>query len=487
MILTVDFGTSVTKVAIWEPDGLVALGRAALLTGRPHVGWAEQDPGAWWTSMVVACAEARAQAPSAFGAVEAIGCSAARQTFVPVTSSGESLGAGLLWSDRRAAGHAEALATKLGGDATVRELTGVTLDSGSVPAKVAWLAEHDSARLLASDWLLSPRDLVVWRLTGQLATDPTLASRTGFYDLEGRLVEELAGPALNRLPPVVPSDAAVGGLRAIPAAELGLAPGIPVIIGAGDRACEVLGSGASGDRPMVSWGTTANVSVPLAERPRPLPAGAVLTRGAQRGWLLEAGLSAAGSFLDWLARVTAIDAEALTGLAASSPIGARGVVAVPWLDGARAPWWRDDARAAFVGLGSAHGTADLARAVVESVAWEVDRCLRLLTGEADGRPGALGMTLGGVGSSIPLWVNILTAVTGVPAEHRRSGEAASAGAALVTAGALGQEVDLDTMDPLLPPVEPPRDEVERYRSLRSGIERLAGELVELHAVPIPES
>jgi sugar (pentulose or hexulose) kinase len=78
-------------------------------------------------------------------------------------------------------------------------------------------------------------------------------------------------------------------------------------------------------------------------------------------------------------------------------------------------------------------------------------------------------------------------VTGVPAEHRRSGEAASAGAALVTAGSLGQVVDLETMDPLLPPVEPSRADVETYGALRPGIERLAAELVELPAVPRPHA
>ena len=54
---------------------------------------------------------------------------------------------------------------------------------------------------------------------------------------------------------------------------------------------------------MVSWGTTANVSVPVHERPVPSPAGAVVTRGASEGWLLEGGLSAAGSFLAWLGRL----------------------------------------------------------------------------------------------------------------------------------------------------------------------------------------
>jgi xylulokinase len=467
VILTVDFGTSVTKVALWGDDGLVALTRADLATARPQLGWAEQDPVGWWTSVVVACAEARAADAGAFGSVDVVSFSAARQTFVPLTAAAEPLGTGLLWSDRRAVAEAAALTAALGGDEAVLRRTGVPLDGGAVAAKIAWIADHQPGRMAACDWLLSPRDLVVWRLTGEVATDVTLASRTGLYDAEGRVVEELAGAAAGKLPPVLPPDQVVGWLRAVPAAELGLRPGVPVVIGAGDRQCEVLGAGASLERPMVSWGTTANVSVPVGSRPDPAPAGTVVSRGVGGNWLLEGGLSAAGSFLSWLGRVVGRDP------------GARGVTAVPWLDGARAPWWRDDARAGFVGLASVHDVGDLARAVVESVAWEVVRCLVAVTsGRPGGRPAA-GLTLGGAGTGVPLWVEVLTSVAGLPATRRRSGEAASAGAALLAAAALGMELSLDRMDPVVAEILPDPDAVARYRALQPAAERVAGVLLDL--------
>ena len=90
MILTVDFGTSVTKVGLWDENGLAAMARSELTTTHPQVGWAEQEPLRWWTSLVIACAEARAQAPRAFGDVEVVVCSGARQTFVPVTAAGRT-------------------------------------------------------------------------------------------------------------------------------------------------------------------------------------------------------------------------------------------------------------------------------------------------------------------------------------------------------------------------------------------------------------
>src|SRR5271163_4917268 len=421
MILTIDFGTSVTKVGLWGDEGLVALARSELTTNFPQVGWTEQDPLRWWTTLVIACAEARAQAPRAFGEVDVVSCSGARQTFVPVSAQGDPIGKGILWSDHRAAAEARLLAERMGGDDINRARTGIPLDAGAVAAKLAWLAEHQPERIDSAHVILSPRDFIVYRMTDQLVTDATFASRSGLYDFDGNAVRELAGPALGKLPSVVPPDTVVGQLKPVPGAELGLRPGIPVVIGAGDRQCEVLGSGASEDHPMVSWGTTGNVSVPVHERPVPSPAGAVVTRAADGGWLLEGGLSAAGSFLAWLARLLDRSTEELGRLAAESGPGARGVVAVPWLDGARAPWWRDDARAGFMGLGAA---------------------------------------LGGAGSGLPVWVEVLTSVLGLPALRHRSGEAASAGAALLAGKALGMGLTLDQIDPVAAVIEPTPSAVE---------------------------
>ena len=146
-----------------------------------------------------------------------------------------------------------------------------------------------------------------------------------------------------------------------------------------------------------------------------------MTRAADGGWLLEGGLSAAGSFLGWLGRLLSSTPDELARLAGESPPGARGVVAVPWLDGA-GPVVRDDARAGFVGLGAAHGASDLARAVMEAVAWDVMRVMEVVTVGRLGGSTAAGVTLGGAGSGLPVWVEVLTSVPGVPTTRHRSGE-----------------------------------------------------------------
>ncbi len=480
MILTIDLGTTHTKVGLWDVDGLRGHGRGAVAVSHPGPGRSEQDPEDWWTSLLAAASEALDSHGGARGrrsGVEAIGFAAARQTFVPVSADGSPLGAALVWSDARAGAEARALAVALGGAEPAHQLTGTVLDARSVAAKVAWLSSHEPGRLEAARWILSPRDLLVRRLTGSVLTDATLASASGLYSPSGHPVAELAGRAAALLPPVVPSDAVAGQLLPAAAEALGLPAGIPVVVGAGDRPCEVLGSGASRVRPMVSWGTTANVSLPVADRPGVVPRGLNVTRGALGGWILEAGLAAAGSLLEWLATLTGRSPGELADLAAASPPGARGLWMTPWMGGARAPWWRDDARAAVVGLTPAHHAGDLARAAIEGVAWDVRRSLELLGG--DGGPSPAHEIVLAAGGDLHPWVEVLTGITGRSGLRRHSGLAALAGAAVITWRAVGLEVSVDDVDPVVEQVRPEPEVAAVYAGLAADADRTARSLVEL--------
>jgi xylulokinase len=464
MLLTVDLGTSATKAVLWDRDGPVAMGRAELPTFHPEPGWAEQDADDWWSSMLDACAQVRAQDEKHFLELTAIGFSTARETFVPVRADGHVLGRALLWSDRRAGAEAARLVASAGGVDALRERTGIVIDAGSAVAKVAWLRAHQPERLRSARWLLGPRDLVFWRLTGKVATDTTFAGRSGFYDHHGALAPETAAGFEELLPPVHAStlSAPLAGEQA------GLPARTTVVLGAGDRACEVLGAGASPDTPMASWGTTANVSLPTAMLPNPLPPGLIASPGAIGGHLLEAGLSASGAALAWLQRLTGLDPLALVDAAAAAEAGARGVIALPWLNGARAPWWRPGARAAFLNITPAHGPGDLARALYEAVAYDVARSL-------EGLPSAEGGNLAATGGGVagPLWVQLLAAVTGRPIVLRRSGEAASVGACLLTGLAVGAPHELDRINPVVATTRPDASLAKRYRDLRPLVDRVA--------------
>ncbi len=469
-VLTLDLGTSATKAALWDDDGFVAIARSEIDTTHSRAGWAEQDPRDWWGSVVDACAQLRDDAPDAYQQVEAIGFSAARETFALFGRDLEPLGPGILWSDQR--GGMGVL--HFGDPDDFRARTGVVLNAACCAAKVAWLVDHEPDLVKSARWLLAPRDFVAARLTGQVLTDETLASRTGLYGLDGTV--GVADEIGSLLPPVVTAttvvalDGSANGL-----ADLGLGSGTTVVLGGGDRACEVVGTGAGDETPMVSWGTTTNVSIPHPGPIGMLPMVAAVSRGARRGYVVEAGLSASGAALDWLERLTGRPTEVLLTEAAASPPGANGVIALPWLHGARAPWWQPDAHAAFAGLTSAHGPGELTRAVIESVAYDVSRCLELIA------RGATALVIAGGGAKGMLWREVLAATTQLPLVRREIDDAASVGARVVVGDAVGAPVDLDTLNPIIARVEPDPELVDRYEEARQSSDAWARAVLDLTA------
>lgn len=461
--LTLDLGTSATKAALWDGPRLTALTRAPIETSHPASGRAEQAPEEWWTSVVDACAGLLVVEPDRYGAIEAVGFAAARETFALFDGALAPLGPGILWSDRRAAD----TVADLGDADAFRARTGVVRTAGCCAAKLRWVQAHEPAAWRAARWVLAPRDLVFARITDDVLTDETLASRTGCYDLDGGLVNPEDS---ERFPTVMPSTTAVPASTG--GAELGLRAGIPVVIGAGDRACEVIGVGASSHSPMVSWGTTANLSVPAHGPVAELPMVAQVSRGALGGFVVEAGLSAAGAALGWLASLTGLDSDELLARAADVRPGADGVVALPWLAGARAPWWRSDTHAAFLGLTEAHGPAELTRAIVEGVAYDVARCLDLVA------PDAQELALAGVGATDALWRGLAGGVTGLPVVRRIVDDAASVGARLLVASALDNVLALDDVNPVFERAEPDNQLVRAYSELRDTADALASAVIQ---------
>jgi xylulokinase len=461
-VLTFDFGTSAIKVGLWSGATLVALTRAPVETRHPAPGYAEQDPEAWWRATVDAAAAVRRAAPDDYARIRIVAASTARETFACVDDQLRPLGPGILWSDSRARDEV----ALLGDPASFRARTGVQPTAGCCAAKIAWLRAHQPERFREAAWLLGPRDLVFARLTGRVETDPTVASRTGLYDLEGTYLGDDA--VADRLPAVVSStDArllAQPALVDLPADVVGL-------LGAGDRACEALGVAAAPVVPMLSFGTTANISVPHPGPASGLPPIAQVSRSVD-GYLVEAGLSAAGAALEWLGSLTGRTRDDLLAGAADVAPGADGLLAFPWLHGARAPWWHPDARAVVAGATSAHGPAELTRAVLEGIALDAARSVELVA------PSATAVALAGAGARDATWVRIVAALTGRSVVRRRLDDAASAGARLLAAHAVADDIPVDALNPIADVAAPDPSLVEAYGPVRAASDALAARLLD---------
>ncbi|HWW44967.1 MAG TPA: FGGY-family carbohydrate kinase, partial [Acidimicrobiia bacterium] len=186
------------------------------------------------------------------------------------------------------------------------------------------------------------------------------------------------------------------------------------------------------------------------------------------------GLSAAGAALEWVASLTGRSRDDLLAGAADVAPGAGGLFAFPWLQGARAPWWHPDARAVVAGVTSAHGPAQLARAVLEGIALDAARSVELVA------PSATGVALAGAGARDPTWVAIVAALTGRPVARRRLDDAASAGARLLAAtpDASADDITADTVNPIVEVAAPDLSLVEAYRPVRAASDVLAARLLD---------
>jgi len=444
LVLTFDLGTTACKASLFALDGprageVAAQASVEYPTHYPAPGWAEQDAASWWDAAV---AGARHLPEDLRRRVAAVGLSSHRGGVVPVDGAGRPLARCLVWMDRRSTGELEALVAALGRD-RIHATTGLVPDGEFTASKIAWLRRHAPDVVRAARWYLQPRDYLYFRLTGEPATDYTLASRTMLFDIHRRAwwpdACAAAGVGPESFPPLYRSAEAPFGVTPAAAAELGIPLQARGALGAGDRPCEVLGAGVAAGRLMMSTGTTTNVSAPASGVPDRLDRRVMCSLHCVDGAvLLEQGLSAAGSILRWLRdRLLGgtLDYARLDGLAAGVPLGSDGLVFLPFMMGARATRWEPRARGVWFGLTEAHGLDALTRSVMEGVACEVRACLDLLEGM---RVRVDEVVAVGGGASSRLWNDIFAAVLARPVRVPRQTDAASLGAALLAGCAVGR-------------------------------------------------
>jgi len=477
---------------LYTPSGeLRAQARVAYETRYPAPGWAEQDAEAWWTAAI---AGARKLPADLRRACTAIGLSSHRGGVVPVDARGQPLAPCIIWMDRRSVAETDALVGTFGRE-RIHHITGLVPDTEPSASKLLWLRTHAPDVFRAARRYLQPRDYLYARLTGFPATDRTLASRTMLFDIgRGTWWKDgcaFVGVAPDVFPPLFPSSAAPHRTTPETGKALGLPAEIPVAVGAGDRPCEVLGSGAGEGWVMVSTGTTTNVSMPVRARPGATDAHVICSAHAVDGMMvLEQDMAASGAALAWV-RDRLLGGRhsfaRLDVLAAGVPPGAEGLQFLPFMMGARATRWNPDARGAWFGLRGAHGTGALVRSVLEGVAFELRACLDVLAGMDVRVEGILAV---GGGARSDLWNQIFADVTGREVRVPRQTDAPSLGAMLLAAKAVGDAPDVEAAARAANPVArvftPDPAAARTYRTLYTRYNELYDSLRPVFAVsPAP--
>ncbi len=391
-ILSIDQGTTNTKaVLVSETGEIVARAVRSLAVRYPRPAWVEQDARALWASVREAVDACLAQQPDVD--LAAVAVSNQRESVVAwERSTGEPVGPCVTWQCRRSAPICDHLAEAGRADA-IHQRTGLQLDPGFSAGKARWLLEHtedgvkrakDSALCIGTvdSWVL-------WNLTGGAAhqCDTTNASRTQLMNLQtlrwDPALTSWFGVPVEALPTIHPSSHRFGETVAVGA----LPDGVPVAALIGDSHGALYGhAGFQPGAIKATYGTGTSLMMPMPEptlSTRGISTTVAWSRGDATTYALEGNISVSGAAVTWLGNLLGLDdpgpqAEAL----ASEVPDTDGVYLVPAFVGLGAPHWAPEARGTLTGITGGTGPAHLARATLESIAYQIRDVFDAMQAEA---------------------------------------------------------------------------------------------------------
>jgi glycerol kinase len=454
VVIALDAGTTGVRAMAVGADGIpVGAHYREFPQYFPRPGWVEHDPEEIWSAVAATLADLLATVNQP---VAAIGITNQRETVVLWDRrTGTVQHRAIVWQDRRGAPQCEALEAA-GHLDLVRSRTGLVLDPYFSATKLAWLLTEggvetgpDLAFGTVDSWLL-------WRLTGGTvhATDATNASRTLLFDIR-RLawdpdLADLFGVPMSVLPEVGPSSGRLGATAAgvVP----GLPAGVPISGVAGDQQAALFGQACF--HPGMTKNTYGTGSFVLmnvgADCPDPVP-GLLTTvawsleRPAQVAYALEGAIFVTGAAVQWLRDELGIigSSPEIGELAASVP-DTGGAYLVPALTGLGSPWWDPHARGTFVGVTRGVGRPQLARAVVEAMAFQTRDVVDAMQA-ASGHPLA-ELRVDGGASVMDLLLRFQADLLGVRVVRAAVGETTALGAALLAGLAEGVWGSLDDIE-----------------------------------------
>jgi len=485
LLLGIDIGTSSAKAVLFDSDAAAVLATAGCEYPiyRPAPDRAEQDPDDWWRAVVETVRRVTAQAGR--NDVAGIGFSGQMHGVILLGPDGAPIHPAIIWADQRSASTCAAVVETVGAEQYLAT-TGTLPAAGFQGPTLLWLKRHLPQVLDRTRAVILPKDDVRRRMTGEIATDVSDAAGTGLFDVSRRAwAQEIirrAGLPEAIFPRVLGSAEMAGRLTAPAAAELGLPAGIPVAAGCADQPAQATANGLSAPgRASVTTGSGGQVLVPLRPADGRVPTDGrlhVFNHAAPDTWYVLGAILSAGLSLRWLRGITGLEGRAdayptFSAEAAQVPLGADGLIFLPYLTGERTPHMDPLARGAFVGLGAHHTRGHLARAVMEGVAFALRQALELslkLSG-----PVQTVIAAGG-GAESDVWRQIQADVFGLPLRKSLLVEQAGVGAALLGGVAAGVYADLDDACARTarygPPTEPDPARHARYDELYARFQDL---------------
>ena len=381
-LLALDQGTSSSRSLVFSEHGdIIASAQQELSQIYPQPGWVEHDPQEIWRSQLATARQAIAQAGIASTDIAGVGITNQRETtLLWRRDNGQALHNAIVWQDRRTEPACKRL-REAGHAPLVQQKTGLLIDAYFSATKLQWLLDHvPGARAMAErgelafgtvdSWLL-------WQLSGGAvhATDVSNASRTMLFNIHTNDWDTELLELFNIPPRVLPRVQPSAGLFAHTQTEW-LGAALPVSGMAGDQQSALFGQGCfSAGQVKNTYGTGCFMLMHTGVECQTSHHGLITTSAAQTnatpGYALEGSVFIGGAVVQWLRDgLRAFDQSADVQAMAESVPDAGGVVLVPAFTGLGAPYWQADARGTMTGLSRGTTMAHIARAALESIAFQ---------------------------------------------------------------------------------------------------------------------
>ena len=434
LYLGLDIGTTSLKAAVFDGEG----NRRGLrcfdytVNTDPVTGYIELDAEIY----IEMCKRAIDELEAECGKITALSVDTQGETLILADANGRALCPAVVWLDNRAVEEADAIKEKFG-NKLVYEVTGQPEITAGWPAsKLLWFKNRRPEIFAKTSMIFMLEDWVLYRLTGEFVTEPTIQSSTIYYDIvRGCWWPEMLdfiGVRECQLPAMKKSAAVVGKYR-----------DIPVVSGALDQIAGMIGVGVTdGDSISEMTGTIMAICAMKDEIPAfcensiiPCHVHAIEGKYCQILWSSTAGMA-----LKWFREQFAEDLSfaELDEIAKNVPAGCDGLSMLPYFCGSTMPKYNPEAKAVFAGVTLAHTRAHFARSIMEAIAYTLRQDIEYIGGD-----NIKQIRITGGGAKSPLWAQIKADVTGKELTTVCEGETACLGTAIIAAVGVGDFSSID--------------------------------------------
>ncbi len=399
----IDIGTTSLKAAVFDEKGERRGFRTVnyTLMTDPATGYIEFDAERY----VEMCEAVIAELTEECGPVTALSVDTQGETLIVTDGEGHPLCPAIVWLDNRATAEAEELA-EVFGHRLVYEVTGQPEITATWPAsKLLWMRHNTPEVFEKIEKIFMLEDWILYRLTGEFVTEPTIQSSTIYYDIHKmewwpRMLSYI-GISEGALPRVAKSGAAVGSYR-----------GITVVSGALDQIAGNIGVGAVSEEVVSEMTGTIMAICVMKDTPPPYSPDSIVPchlHAIEGKYCMILWSATAGMALKWFREQFASELSfaELDKLAEGVPPGSDGMTMLPYFCGSTIPYYNPHATASFSGVTLGHTRAHFARSIMEAVAFMLRRNL-----EYAAPPEGCELRITGGAASSPLWSGIKADVTG---------------------------------------------------------------------------